>query len=57
MAYVRERLEEDPDLENQALYEECVEEFPEAGIDDLSLRQFHARWPLQVKRAMAKEQG
>lgn len=55
LRYCRRRLEENPDLPNKDLHEECVVEFPNAGLDDLTLRQFHARYPLQVKRAMAQE--
>lgn len=55
--YVRERMEEDPDVENKVLKQECEERFPDAGIDELSLRQFHAFYPLPVKRAMAQEGG
>ena len=55
--YVRERMEENPDVENKVLKQECEERFPDVGIDDLSLRQFHARYPLQVKRAMVHEGG
>lgn len=54
-AYCRRRLKEDPDVENKALHQECIDEFPGAGLADLSLRQFHARYPLQVKRQMAQE--
>lgn len=55
MAYCRRRLEENPDLENKVLHQEAQEEFPGSGIGELTLRQFHARYPLQVKRAMAAE--
>lgn len=54
-AFCRRKLEENPDLENRALFDQAVEAFPGAGLEDLTLRQFHARYPLQVKRAMAKD--
>lgn len=57
MDYVRGRLENDPDAENRKLWEECQEKFPDAGLGDLSLRQFHARYPLQVKRELARDGG
>lgn len=53
MAMVRSELEKDPDAENRDLFEKAK------GIDDsigdLTLRQFHARYPLQVKRQKAQK--
>lgn len=51
MEMVRKELEANPDAENKDLYEKARE--IDASIDDLSLRQFHARYPLQVKRKRA----
>lgn len=55
MAMVRSELEKDPDAENRDLFEKAK------GIDDsigdLTLRQFHARYPLQVKRQKAQKAG
>jgi hypothetical protein len=54
-AFCRRRMDEREDIEVAALKEEVEEEFPDAGIEDLTLRQFHARYPLQVKRQMVQE--
>lgn len=51
MEMVRKELEADPDAENKDLYRKA--EKLDASIGDLSLRQFHARYPLQVKRKRA----
>lgn len=48
MEMVAKALEEDPDVKAEVLYERARE--IDAGIGDLSLRQFHARYPLPVKR-------
>lgn len=53
MEMVRAELEEDPDAENKALYRKAKKIDP--AVEDLTLRQFHARYPLQVKRAMARD--
>lgn len=53
MEMVRQRLSEDPDAENKDLYAKATEIDP--SVDDLTLRQFHARYPLQVKRQMAQK--
>lgn len=55
MEYVEDRLREDASASNKELQAAVVEEFPDAGIEDLSPRQFNARYPLQVKRKMATE--
>lgn len=49
MELVRQELERDPGASTQALYERAREVDPSIG--ELSTRQFHARYPLQVKRA------
>jgi len=51
MERVRARIERDPNVTNQELYEMAVEIDP--SIEELTLRQFHARFPLQVKRQRA----
>lgn len=53
MRMVRKELEKDPDIENQRLYEKAKE--IDGSIGDLTLRQFHARYPLQVKRQKAQQ--
>lgn len=55
MEMVREELKENPDAENKELYAKAVE--LDDAIDDLTLRQFHARYPLQVKRQIAQKRG
>lgn len=55
MSMVRAELEEDPDVENKVLFEKATE--IDEAIGDLSLRQFHARYPLQVKRQKAQAKG
>ena len=52
MSMVRAELDENPDVENKVLFEKATEIDEEIG--DLSLRQFHARYPLQVKRQKAQ---
>lgn len=51
MEMVRNELDRNPDAENKELYRKAEE--IDASIGDLSLRQFHARYPLQVKRKRA----
>jgi hypothetical protein len=51
MEMVREELGRDPELGLQPLYERARS--IDSGIGDLSLRQFHGRYALQVKREMA----
>ena len=55
MSMVRTELEKDPDVENKVLFEKATE--IDDSIGDLSLRQFHARYPLQVKRQKAQAKG
>ncbi len=55
MALVERRLAKQPDLETSQLYEEAKKVDPSVG--DLTLRQFHARYPLQVKRRLAAARG
>lgn len=51
MEMVRDRLKKNPDVETQELFESAQK--IDSSIEDLSLRQFHARYPLQVKRKKA----
>lgn len=55
MDMVRKELEKNPDAENKELYEKATE--VDGSIADLTLRQFHARYPLQVKRQKAQKSG
>lgn len=55
MEMVRKELKKNPDAENKDLYEKAQE--VDDSIADLSLRQFHARYPLQVKRQLAQKRG
>lgn len=55
MEMVRDELKKNPDAENRELYEKATE--LDGSIDDLTLRQFHARYPLQVKRRLAQKRG
>lgn len=48
MSFVETALEESPDRSTNDLFEEAKKKFPSAK--KLSVRQFHARYPLQVKR-------
>lgn len=51
MDMVREKIKKSPDISTQELYEQAQK--VDKGVGDLTLRQFHARYPLQVKRQMA----
>lgn len=53
MEMVRAQLERDPPPPLAALYGRAVRLNPE--IRNLSLRQFNARYPLQVRRRMKRE--
>lgn len=48
MNMVRRRILEDPTVTNDVLYAAAIEMEPE--MRDLNLRQFNARYPLQVRR-------
>ena len=50
MEMVQSELKNDPDISNANLLEKAKQ--IDSGIGDLSARQFNARYPLQVKRAM-----
>lgn len=53
MTLVEQAVDEDPDVGSKALQEKIQEEVP--AVADLSVQQFHARYPLQVKRRRARE--
>lgn len=53
MEMVEEELQENPDISNKDLKLKA-EEIDE-GIEELSARQFNARYPLQVKRQLSVE--
>lgn len=53
MQMVRKRIKKDPSVSNEVLKEEAEKIDPD--IADLSSRQFHARYPLQVKRQLSRQ--
>jgi len=52
---VEELLLQDPSISMDALYEQISTAFPKVG--ELDRRQFNARYPLQIKRRLARESG
>lgn len=48
MAFVEDELKKDPDAGSKDLFEKAKKSH--AAARDLTIRQFHARYPLQVKR-------
>ena len=48
MEFVQKELQKDPDVATSDLYEKAKK--VDSGVGKLSLRQFNARFPLQVKR-------
>jgi hypothetical protein len=48
---VRRELKKPDPVDNEALYEKAVKISPD--IQDINMRQFHARYTLQVKREMS----
>lgn len=55
MDMVREELAKNPDIQNEELFEKAKAIDPE--IASLSMRQFNARYPLQVKRVQSRAPG
>lgn len=53
--FVEEALREEPDASVDALQEQAASIDPSVG--ELSARSFNARYPLQVKRKLARERG
>ena len=52
MALVRRALEKDRGVGSRELYERAAK--ADASVKKLTLQQFHAKYPLQVKRQMAR---
>lgn len=55
MEMVRKELEASPDASTTELHEKAKKVDP--AMKDLSIRQFHARYPLQVKRKKSLAEG
>lgn len=55
MEMVEQTLRQNPDVSNDELQERASEIDPRIG--ELSPRSFNARYPLQVKRKLAAEEG
>jgi hypothetical protein len=55
MNMVTSELEKKPDIGLESLYARAKAIDP--GVGELSLRQFHARYPLQVKRQKSRAEG
>lgn len=55
MAFVETTLKKSPDTSTNELFEAAKKKFPSSG--ELTVRQFHARYPLQVKRRMSLAKG
>jgi len=53
MDLVRKELVKDPSISSEALYQKAKK--VDRSIGSLSIRQFHARYPLQVKRISAAD--
>src|SRR5918996_1551071 len=49
MDMVRREIDKNPDVKSQDLFEKAKR--IDSGISNLSIRQFHASYPLQVKRS------
>lgn len=55
MELVEKQLRKNPEISNEELFEKAKGVDPSVG--ELSLRQFHAKYPLQVKRKLAPKTG
>lgn len=55
MSMVRRQLERTNPPDTKALYGRAIRLDP--SLRELSLRQFHAKYPLKVKREKAREEG
>jgi hypothetical protein len=55
MNMVRSELEKDPKIGLESLYARA--KAVDSSVGELSLRQFHARYPLQIKRGKARAEG
>lgn len=54
MSFVQDELRKNPDAKTSGLYEKAKGTFP--SVRPLTVRQFHARYPLQIKRRQAAAQ-
>lgn len=54
MAMVRRQLDRDNPPDTKALYGRAIH--LDSSIRDLSLRQFHAKYPLKIKRERARQE-
>jgi hypothetical protein len=55
MNMVKSELEKDPSIGLESLYARA--KAIDSSVGELSLRQFHARYPLQVKRGKSRAEG
>lgn len=55
MELVEKQLKKNPDISNEELFEKAKQ--VDSSVGELSLRQFHAKYPLQVKRKLAPKTG
>lgn len=55
MTFVEAELKKSPDISTNDLFDKAKKKHPAAA--ELSVRQFHARYPLQVKRRMSLAKG
>lgn len=55
MAMVEAELEKEPGIDNSTLQDRVKSKFPHIG--KLTLRQFHARYPLQIKRRKSRNKA
>ncbi len=55
MQFVEAEMKKDPDISSKALFEMAKEAIPSSR--DLTIREFHARYPLQVKRKASLAAG
>lgn len=55
MAFVEAELKKTPDMSSKDLFEKAKEDFEAAR--GLTIREFHARYPLQVKRRESLAKG
>lgn len=55
MAFVEKELAANPGISTTALFEKAKK--LDAGIAELSIRQFNARYPLQIKRRLSQAAG
>ena len=56
MQFVEDELKKNPDVDVKDLYERA-KKIKSGGVSKLSLRQFNARYPLQVKRRQSQKKS